>query len=210
MSNAPFIPLILPRPFQNPPQFAVPLSQDELQELGTFVVIWSQIDFLAAHLIAHLTNTNLPACILFLETSTTSPRMRILQKSAERPPASAAKKDIIKLCKDNGGLIESRNHLLHGFWGVNWDHKSNKVEASALYQKGITRPIAASKIKELSNRAANLSNGLGKAWRTLSDPDNVYLSPPMTFLFGDGDPPPHMPPPSWPPEQHTPPEKDRP
>jgi hypothetical protein len=48
---------ILARTFAVPPAFAVPLSAEELKELGTFVAIWSQIDFLAGYLIGVLTST---------------------------------------------------------------------------------------------------------------------------------------------------------
>lgn len=194
------IPNILPRQFETPPQFAVPLTLDELQELGTFVAIWSQIDFLAASLIAHLTNTNMPACILFLESSTTGPRINILKKAASRPPKTDLKNKIASLCDENGGLIEDRNHIMHGFWAINWNLHNDEASAACLFQKGLRRPIFAAKLKILTNRAAKLSNGLGKALRELGRVGDKLPPPPMPYFFGEGDPPPGKHTPPWPPK----------
>lgn len=185
---------------ERPPEFAVPLTFAELQELGTFVAIWSQIDFLAAALIAHLTNTNMPACVLFLESSSTGPRINILKKAAKRPPETDLKKRIISLCADNSGLIEDRNHIMHGFWAINWELHNDNASAACLFQKGLRRPIFAEKLKVLADRAAQLSNGLGKALRELERVDDTLPPPPTPYFFGDGDPPPGKRPPPWPPK----------
>jgi hypothetical protein len=202
MSDDCFEPIsrVLPRQFEIPPALAVPLSQEELQELGSFVAIWSQIDFLAASIIAHLTKTNMPACVLFLESSTTGPRINILKKAAMRPPDTSLKKQIASLCNANNGLIEDRNHIMHGLWAINWNFHNDKSSAACLFQKGLRRPLFAAKLKILTDRAAKLSNDLGKALRELGRVGDKLPPPPMPYFFGEGDPPPGKHTPPWPPE----------
>jgi hypothetical protein len=85
---------ILARTFAVPPAFAVPLSAEELKELGTFVAIWSQIDFLAGYLIGVLTST--PQALFFLESTTTGPRINLLKKAASKPPKTRIKSKLAK------------------------------------------------------------------------------------------------------------------
>lgn len=191
---------LLHREFPVPPALCVPLSDTQLQELGAFVAIWSQIDFLAASLIAHLTNTNMPACILFLESSTTGPRINILKKAASRPPTTDHKTKIVSLCEENSGLIEDRNHIMHGLWAINWNYHNDDASAACLFQKGLRRPIFAKNLKIITNRAAKLSNGLGKALRELGRVDDKLPLPPTPTFFGEGDPPPGKHTPTWPPK----------
>jgi hypothetical protein len=191
---------ILPREFATPPTFAIPLSVDELRELGTFVAIWSQIDFLAAGLIALLTNTSMAACILFLESSTSGPRLNILKKSALRPQKTPVKDSIVELCENNSGLLEDRNHIIHGLWAINWDLKTDIVSAGCLFQKGFKPPMPVTKLRILSDRAAKLSNGLGKALRELQRVDDKLAPAPLPYFFGDGEPELGRMPPQWPPK----------
>src|SRR5438046_601542 len=71
---------VLPREFPTPPEFLIPLSNAELQELGTFTAIWSQIDSIMLTIVHQLTGTPLGALQLMMETMTTGPRINLLKK----------------------------------------------------------------------------------------------------------------------------------
>jgi hypothetical protein len=71
---------VLPREFNPPPEFLIPLSNDELLEFGTFTAVWSQIDVLMLWLIAHITKSDFFQLELIMENMTTGPRVNILKK----------------------------------------------------------------------------------------------------------------------------------
>src|SRR5262245_14701500 len=75
---------VLPRDFPTTPELIISLSNAELQELGTFVAIWSQIDFMLLILTGHITNTNLAQMHLMMETMTTGVRVGLLTKLCQR------------------------------------------------------------------------------------------------------------------------------
>lgn len=187
---------ILPRDFEVPPQFIVPLSNAELQELGTFTAIWSQIDWMLIMAISFVSKIEMPTVLIITDTMTTGPRVGLLSKLCKKEPATSTMKMIGKLCDDNGGLIEDRNHIMHGLWAVHFDRDSGVLDAACHFHKGQRADISVSKLKTLSDRAAKLSNGLGKAISELA-PLFATNSAPMTFYVGKGDPP--TPLPSWPP-----------
>jgi hypothetical protein len=188
---------ILPREFPTPPNFYIPLSNAELQELGTFSAIWGQLDFLLFTLISTLTKLEMASLQLMLENMTTGPRVGLLTKLCQRNPnpTTAA---IKKLCDDNGGLINDRNHVLHGIWAIEWIYETNKTNAACMYQKGGAKPIQAGKLAVLSNRAAAFSNALADL---LGDLDARFKrsETPGPFFFGAGSPVSAGPPPPWPP-----------
>jgi hypothetical protein len=189
---------ILPRHFHVPPAFAIPLSGEELKELGTFVAIWSQIDFLVGNLLGALTGTS--QALFFLENATTGPRINLLKKAASKSPKTQIKTRIIQLCNDNGGLLEQRNHIMHGLWAIEWNLKSNVVSAGCTYQKGWEKPIAASKLSILSDRAAKLAHDLGKVYRELLRIDDKWPPAPISYYFAGGELPKEQPFPQWPPK----------
>lgn len=190
---------VLPRDFPTPPSYLIPLSNDELRELGTFTAIWSQIDWIIMLTISRLANIELGPLQLLMENMTTGPRVGLLGKLCQRNPTSVAKR-IGKLCKDNGGLIEDRNHIVHGLWAIEWHSNSPTPPiAGCLYQKGGRKHIPATKLKVLSDRAAKFSNDLGKCLDELHGDAAVRGDPPRRFFFGKQSPG-HAPPPPWPPE----------
>lgn len=77
---------VMPRDFPKPPIFIIPLSNSELQELGTFTAIWSQIDWTIMMLIAKLAETEMANAQLLLETMTTGPRVGLLSAQTGAVP----------------------------------------------------------------------------------------------------------------------------
>lgn len=191
---------ILPREFPTAPKFIIPLSNAELQELGTFTALWSQLDWIIMLMVSHLAKIELGTLQLMMESMTTGPRVGLLQKLCKKNP-NPTNDRIYKLCTKNGGLIEDRNHIIHGLWAVEWHANSTKdAQAACLFQKGGRNHIPATKLKTLSDRAANFSSELGECLAGLQ-PNPVFLAPnPSLFLFGKQSPG-NTPPPPWPPEQ---------
>jgi hypothetical protein len=108
---------VLPRAFPVVPELLIPLSNVEIQELGTFAAIWGQIDHIVLTMISHLIKTDLGAVLFMLDATTTGPRIAMLSRLCQQK-ASDTNKAIKRLCDDNGGLIEDRNHIIHGLWGI--------------------------------------------------------------------------------------------
>ena len=133
-----------------------------------------------------------------MESMTTGPRINLLKKLCQENPDDS-KRAIKKLCDEQGGLIEDRNHVIHGLWGIHWDHATGSTMPSCHYPKNRRDHISVEKLAVLSNRAAKFSNSLG----LLSEKINpVFAGPrPRPVFFGKGDPQGKAPPP-WPPEQH--------
>src|SRR5437879_2438584 len=113
---------VLPREFSTPPQFLIPLSNAELQELGTFTAIWSQLDWILLTIFVHLTGTQPSVAFSIMENLTTGPRVGLLNKVCQHEPTER-KKRIKELLDSNGGLVEDRNHVLHGMWGLEWEYE---------------------------------------------------------------------------------------
>lgn len=126
---------VLPREFPTPPYYIVPLSNSELKELGTFTAIWSQIDFVLMHLLAHLIRCELGIASLITETMTTGPRVGLIVKLCQRDQTNPTKVAISKLLEANGGLIEDRNHIIHGIWAVEWDCQTGATNPGSHYQR---------------------------------------------------------------------------
>lgn len=193
---------VLPRDFPVPPEFMIPLDANELRELGTFTAIWSQIDWIVMLMISRLAKVELGPLQLMVETMTTGPRVGLLTKLCQQNP-SPTTKQIAKLCKKNGGLIEHRNHVIHGLWCVRWEEGID-LSASCLYSKGGREAIPATKLQELSNRAAKFSNALGEHLKELIPTMKVGAKPRL-FLFGKGAPHRRQQPP-WPPKSPSQPQ----
>jgi hypothetical protein len=187
---------ILPRDFPEPPEWIIPLSNSELVELGTFTAIWSQIDWILKEIIGHLGRIEPFALVLLSENMTTGPRVNLITRLCQ-DESDEIMQALKKLCDDNGGLIDSRNHVVHGLWGVHWEHEVDGPPTPAcLYQKGKRDPIAAEKLVELSNRAAKFCRSLGRLLEQLTKTVNTRPRPHI-FLYGKS--PPQKPPPRWPP-----------
>jgi hypothetical protein len=188
---------VLPRDFEHPPEYIIPLSSKELQELGTFTAIWSQIDQLMVMLASELGKCDRGAAFLMMETMTTGPKVSVLKRLCKRDGSSTATK-IYALLDRNGGLIEDRNHIIHGIWAIRWDKSSDYLCASSNYSKNKTKPKDATKLEELSDRAAKFSSDLGQLLAELNT-EFVGKRPRHLFTFAGGGPPEGKPPPPWPP-----------
>src|ERR1700716_3840608 len=65
------------------PEFSVPLTKEDLAQLGQFNAIWSQVDFLVTVLIGKLANTDMENVLTMTGSATAAPRIAMLKRLAE-------------------------------------------------------------------------------------------------------------------------------
>src|SRR5258708_12696517 len=148
----------------------------------------------------HIGKMEMGGGILKMENMKTGPRVNLVTKTCKADPNNDVKKAIKKVCDDNGGLIEDRNHVMHGLWAIEWEYATNKASAACLYPKGARKPMPAGKLVELSNRAATLCHTLADLLGQLNPQLNRgVLHAPLPSLFPTSTPHSHPPPPSPPP-----------
>jgi hypothetical protein len=174
------------------PAFRIPLSPDQLTLLGVFCAIWSQIDYFAGLTIAGLLKTPIGAAETFMENMTTGPRINMLRRLSARIEDEEHKKLAKTFCTDMSPLIEDRNHLLHGMWGWHTAKDPKDMFAASHYAKRDGKPIAASKLLVLCNRASTQTHVIVKIQRHVYNLDHLKPDPTgeqPSFFFGADGPP---------------------
>lgn len=169
------------------PEFHIPLGGEQLKELGRFCVVWSQIDTLVTLLMAELTKTDAHSIDIMTGQATTSPRVNMLQKLAKARSTDHNMKVLADICEKMGGLLEKRNHLMHGLWAIYWADNGD-TQAASHYSRRRDKPIMASQLVEVTDAAAEFSANLGKILRAISPILADDPGPPRSFFFGPGDP----------------------
>ncbi|MCX7362897.1 MAG: hypothetical protein NTV97_13710 [Alphaproteobacteria bacterium] len=169
------------------PEFSIPLGGEQLKELGLFCVVWSQIDTLITLLLVHFSRADMAAIEVMTGQATTAPRVNMLRKLAKRNPQSPAAVRIVALCEEMGGLLEDRNHLMHGLWAIHWADNGD-TEAASDFNKRRDQPIFASRLPTLTDKAARFSSELGLCHRVLVPDPPGTAGPPRSVFFGKGDP----------------------
>lgn len=172
------------------PEFAVSLTRAELEELGYFNAVWSQIDVIVTLLLAIYAKTEIADIIDMTGGATTAPRVAMLRKLAARNNDN----ELVKACKDMKKLIGLRNHLAHGVWGVRVPGGGKPPVASCHYHGEPHSPFDASRLGAAIDLASEASHALGKVLRRLTKkpgPDHSHM-----FYFGEEEP--KHPPPAFP------------
>jgi hypothetical protein len=168
------------------PEFAIPLSGDQLKELGLFCAVWSQVDTLITFLLSHFSEADFRAIETMTGQATTTPRVNMLKKLAKASGEPAALR-LVEICAEMGGLLEDRNHLMHGLWAIYWAANGD-TQAGSDYNKRRMQPIMAARLPKLTDQAAKFSAELGAAARALIPAFRTPVPPPRTVYFGPGDP----------------------
>lgn len=175
------------------PAYRVPLSPEQSQWLGVFVVMWGEIDYFMGLCIAAMLKTEIFAAETLMVNMTTGPRLNLFNKLAREKINDENTKKLAKdFYADLSGLIDKRNHILHGMWGFETGSNPGNAVPAAYYSKAPDRPLLASELpnllKDVSAQThrivAVFQHLIGASWK--HDPAN-----PPTWYFGKG------PPPSW-------------
>jgi len=174
------------------PAYTVTLNPDELAWFGLFNAVWSQIDFFTGMAIAGLLKTEFASATMFMDNMTTGPRINLMRRLIPRIEGDPHKILAKQFCTDMGGLIEKRNHLLHGMWGWTKPDGATEFVSACHYDKKNENPIFASEIPALYERAAKQTHVIVQVQAHIfKHPEMVSKpgAPAPSFFFGPGPPP---------------------
>ncbi len=182
----------LPNP--EAPEFAIPLLPEQLIWLGALTATWSQIDYLVAFAVAVITRTEIGQTLMFCENMMTGARINLLRKTIPQIEDDDARRLAKSLCERLGKLVDRRNHIVHGIWGLHTKEKG-PPEPACHNGRNSDTPINATELPALCKRAINETRQLGRLLKLLAPQDFGPAIPPRQFFFGK------FPPPNWAPEQ---------
>jgi hypothetical protein len=178
--------------------YEIVLSEEQLEDLGRFTALFSQIDAMLFQIIAGASKTNTKSLMALIEGTTSGQRLSMLRRLANDMEDEGIQRKAKSVCAAFGGLTDKRNHLLHGIWGLQWNFEKNTLKPACTYERNRENPIYAKQLPELCKRAAELSL---KVAELLSNISPTILKPgeqlPRLLLIGNGPPPPNLRPPKW-------------
>jgi hypothetical protein len=137
------------------PIHKIPLTRSNMTALGRFAVIFGQIDHYLTHLLCHLLYLDIPAGYQAMETMTTGVKVNALRKSLPRIEDDETRRRAKEFVENIGGLIERRNHMLHGIWG--WHIRDDGTLKPGCHFAKAKGPLYPEKLEEYANGAAKLS-----------------------------------------------------
>jgi hypothetical protein len=147
-------------------EYTIPLSEEELADLGRFSALWGQMDLMICMVLSLLTNCSLPATLTFVGGSTTGPKLNLLQRQKVESKETAA--HLKQTCARIGRLLEDRNHIAHGMWGMHTDDKGVGRAGSFFPRRGVDDPLCADRLSELCEDVAIITRDLGKLMSLLN------------------------------------------
>jgi hypothetical protein len=177
----------LPNPDE--PEYLIPLSTEQLTELGRLMAAWSQIDFLIILAIAAVTKTEVGWMLTFCENMMSGARVNLLRRILPNMPSDEARTFAESLCSRLGKLIGRRNHLIHGIWGIHVDREKKTRHPACHDGHNPAAPIYAAELPDLRKRAIAETRQLGLLLKMIAPQHFGRSLPPVPFLFGSGPPP---------------------
>jgi hypothetical protein len=163
------------------PEYKITLSDAELIELGRFSALWSQMDLLICLALSMLTDCDLKTTLAFVGASTTGPKLNLLRRQEIDDDETTA---LIKSIGNKiGTVIEDRNHIVHGVWGMHTDEDGIAKAGSYFPRKGVDKPLYADRLSGLCETVADITRDLGKLMSLLNrryvqktDPQELWFS----------------------------------
>lgn len=153
-------------------EYEIPLTDEELLELGRFTAIFSQVDFLLNEAISALTKTPWWAMAIMLETATTGPKVHMLGKilpnikdPRARHLATEARELLLK-------LLDKRNHVIHGMWAKHIITPQRAVKPACMFMRYKDKPVFPEDLRKLSIKGAKITRYLGELLTHLAPPDS--------------------------------------
>ncbi len=144
-----------------PTEYELPLSDDELRELGRFTAVFSQVDFLLNEAISALTKTPWWAMSLMLESATTGPKVNMLKKILPQIKDKEAKRLSTDVYERMLKLIDKRNHVIHGMWAQQMITAQKTVKPACVFMRNKDAPIYTEDLRKLADKGARVSRSLG-------------------------------------------------
>ena len=192
------------------PKFKIPLTAGQTLEVGRLSVIWGQIDHFVMSSISLLLTTDLAAAVTLMGDLTTGRLVNKLKKSRHRITDREIRELTKKFCDDMGPLIEARNHITHGMWGLHIPGTDpSKAKPGCMFVNR-DNPVFPEKVTEVANKAAEQTHVISRIWHHLSGKPFPDGNP--KFYFGNKEPKPpkgmRIEPIAYPPKRHRPPRGD--
>lgn len=166
------------------PAYRIPLDANQASVLGYFTAIWGQIDYFVGISIAAMLKTDIFAAEILMQNVTAGPRLGLFYKLVRESNLDADTKRVAKeFYKDMSPLIEKRNHILHGIWGVVL-RDGEKMSAGVRHPKSLDNPILVTELIDLTDSACKQTHRIVTICTKLTrmtwtyDPENS----PMIFF----------------------------
>ena len=176
-------------PGGEPTEYEIPLSDDELRELGRFQAIFSQVDFLLNEAISALTETPWWAMSIMLETATTGTKLNMLRKILPDVKDKVARHLASEATSLLSRIIERRNHVVHGMWARQLVTPQKAVKVACHFQRHKDNPVFPEELRKLSDKGAKATRYLGDLLTHLAPPEPTQApwTAPRTLVVSDRD-----------------------
>ena len=140
-------------------EYEVPLSDEELLDLGRVTSLLSQIDHLLTEALSSASRTPAWAAYIFADRATMSGKIAMFDSILGGIPNPDDQKAGKKLVKELYRVNDDRNILFHGMWALHLNPTTERGYPACIWQK--KKPIRPAELPEIAARAARLSRGLG-------------------------------------------------
>jgi hypothetical protein len=172
------------------PAFAVPLTPEQLHDLGVIAVIWGQIDFMLDEILAHVHAFDKAQRDAFLTDKMIGTKVEMLTKEHERLPPELHGL-AVDLVKRINRLKQRRNSAFHGVWGWRLEKRSKTRQVAAYHHKTRDNPLRAQNLRAMTQEMIDCSKVAGQLMSSLLGFD---FRPATQFAWGPGgdEPPPWM------------------
>lgn len=169
------------------PAYTITLTSEEALHLGRLCAIWGQIDHFLMLTTTTLIAVDLAAGMTIMEDLTTGGLLKLFRKNRVRIPDDNVRETATKFCDDMGGLIERRNHVMHGLWGMYLPGKSvSKGKRACFYLKAPLRPLYSEEIPDIADAAARQSSAIHDIYRHVNGLPEPESRP--TYWWGQHEP----------------------
>ena len=118
--------------------FEIVLSEEQLEDLGRFTALFSQIDAMLFQIIAGVSKTPPKNLMALIEGTTSGQRLKMLRRLGKEMADQSAKRKVKDACSSFGKLIDKRNHIMHGLWSLQWDIAKRSTAGFSTMEKAST------------------------------------------------------------------------
>jgi hypothetical protein len=171
----------------------IPLSPEQLQQLGTLSAIWGQIDYLISVSLSQIMGVAPVKVEELLDKQMTGARVTHLRRQLPKIKDEAIRKTAKTFCANMESLIAKRNHITHGIWCWHVDVNTKKGRRASHFLREKDKPIFADELTGLVAKFAEEAKRIHFVHLSLigghPKPDEI-----PQFFISNG------PPPDWYPE----------
>lgn len=165
------------------PAFAVPLSPQELHDLGVIAVVWGQIDFILDEIICHIHGFDTHQRATFVTDKMIGTKLDLVRSDYERLPKKFHPP--IKALITRLSLIkQNRNSAFHGVWGWKWEKRSKTRHVAAFHAKTKNNPLKPIQLQGMVEELIDCSKIAGEV---MADLHGMPFNTATQFTWGAED-----------------------